>query len=135
MQLPGTLWLALFILIIFIILEVFNPFILREGFQSIVAPIDNNDNFFSTLVQRRGDVGFNKEEKGYTMDPRYFHDYVDVQRFGFKHDYCRLLNPGKFEDSFFACKVYYIYSRSTPILVPYLVLGSRDKRKLRGPTV
>jgi len=103
MQLPGTLWLALFILIIFIILEIFNPLLLREGFQSIVAPIDNNDNFFSSLVQRRGDIGFNKEEKGYNMDPRYFHDYVDVQRFGFKHDYCRLLNPGKFEDAFFAC--------------------------------
>ena len=103
MQLPGTLWIALFILIILIVLEVFNPYILNEGFQAMVAPIDEKDNYFAPLVPRRGDIGYNKEEKGFTMDPRYFHDYTDVQRFGFKHDYCRVVNPGTVADSFFAC--------------------------------
>lgn len=103
MQLPGTLWCALFILVIFIVLEVFNPYVLREGFEAVVGAIDSSNNYFAPLVPRRGDIGYNKEEKGYTMDPRYFHGYVDVQRFGFNHDYCRIVNPGKFEESFFAC--------------------------------
>lgn len=34
-----------------------------------------------------------KEEAGYIMDARYFHDYTDVQRLGVNQDYCRVIVP------------------------------------------
>jgi len=34
-----------------------------------------------------------KEEAGYIMDGRYFHDYTDVQRLGVQQDYCRIVVP------------------------------------------
>ena len=34
-----------------------------------------------------------KEEAGYIMDGRYFHDYTDVQRLGVNQDYCRVVVP------------------------------------------
>jgi hypothetical protein len=34
-----------------------------------------------------------KEQAGYIMDARYFHDYTDVQRLGVNQDYCRVIVP------------------------------------------
>lgn len=70
----------------------------EEGFKvlvgsQLVGVVDNSANYFALSFPKRGDVGTNKEEKGFIMDPRYFHDYSDVQGFGFKHDYCRLVIP------------------------------------------
>lgn len=107
MELPGTIWVALFLVITLLVVEVINPKIVKEGFNTLVSASDTTtekNNFFAPLVLRRGDVGMNKEETGYIQDPRYFHDYVDVQNFGFKHDFCRVVYPGGDEKkAFFAC--------------------------------
>ena len=38
-----------------------------------------------------------QRENNYIQDPRYFRSYVDVQKFGFKHDFCRLVIPEKLD--------------------------------------
>lgn len=96
MELPGALWIALVFLVICMVYEVFSPNTLKEGFNSLVSAIDDTsdkNNFFAGIVPRRGDIGFNSEDNNYIKDPRYFQGYVDVQRFGFKHDFCRLVLP------------------------------------------
>ena len=101
MDLPGTLWIALIFLVICIVYEIFSPNTLKEGFNVLVSAIDEvkpeNNNFFAGIVPRRGDVGFNLEDKNFIKDPRYFQGYVDVQRFGFNHDFCRLVVPLKLD--------------------------------------
>ena len=97
MELPGTIWLAFSILIILLLFDILSPKSLQEGFKvlvgSEVTAVDDSGNYFSTYFPKRGDIGPMKEETNYIMDPRYFHDYVDVQAFGFNHDYCRLVIP------------------------------------------
>lgn len=95
MELPGTMWIALFLLISILSLEIIFPKPLHEGFQKLVSALDDKekDNFFSQFLPRRGDVGFNLEENNYIQDTRYFRGYVDVQRYGFKHDFCRVVIP------------------------------------------
>ena len=93
MELPGTIWLALFLLITIITIEVLHPNIVNEGF-ALISPVDtieDTQNFFAPFVMRRGDIGVGEEEKGYSQDARYYRGYVDVQSFGFKHDFCRLV--------------------------------------------
>ena len=96
-QLPGTVWIALTVLIVFLLIDILYPKSLTEGFKVLVGSnvevVDSSENYFSRYFPKRGDVGPFKEEKNYIMDPRYFHDYVDVQGLGFKHDYCRLVIP------------------------------------------
>jgi len=111
---PGTVWIALFILIILITFEVLNPKIINESF-SLLSAVDvsgEQNNFFAQFAARRGDIGINKEEPNYTQDPRYYSGYVDVQNYGFNNDYCRLVVPNTikkdddsnlFKNAFFAC--------------------------------
>ena len=110
MELPGTIWVALFLVISLLLFEIFNPKLVNEGFSNLLGSTDVSDasgdthNFFAPFALRRGDIGENKEEANYVKDPRYFSGYANVQNFGFKHDYCRMVLPG--EDSkkaFFAC--------------------------------
>ena len=110
MELPGTIWLAMFLLTVLITYEVVYPKVISEGITNYVGPyvspldVNEKDNYFSPLLPRRGDIGINHEEKGYLQDPRYFRNYVDVQGFGFKHDFCRLVVPEKANSKpFFAC--------------------------------
>ena len=98
MELPGTLWIVLLLLVLFLTLEVLFPKTLEEGFSNIVgfySDEKDKNNFFSQFAPRRTDVGFEKEETNYIQDPRYFRGYVDVQKFGFNHDFCRLVVPEK----------------------------------------
>ena len=82
-----------------LLLELLHPV---EGFTALIPA--TNSSYFSQYVMKRGDVGPTLEQAGYLMDPRYFHDYADVQRFGMKQDYCRVV-VSKTEGSkpFFAC--------------------------------
>jgi len=108
MKLPGAIWIVLFLLILFLTLEVFYPKTIEEGFSSLVGVMDvsgTENNFFAEFAPRRGDVGINLEEKGFLQDPRYFHDYVDVQRFGFKHDFCRLVIPEQVDTNLSASSI------------------------------
>jgi Concanavalin A-like lectin/glucanases superfamily len=95
----GGIWIGLIILCSVLLLELMGPV---EGFTALV-PV-SNPSYFSQYVMKRGDVGPTLEQSGYLMDPRYFHDYADVQRYGMKQDYCRVV-VSKQEGSkpFFAC--------------------------------
>jgi hypothetical protein len=101
MELPGTIWIALFLLVTFVTVEVLNPKIINEGFKLVSASDISGEksNFFSQFALRRGDIGIDKEEKNFIQDPRYFRGYVDVQNFGFKHDFCRMVVPEELESS------------------------------------
>lgn len=98
MELPGTVWLALFLLITVITVEVLNPEIINEGFN-LIGVSDDKNNFFSNFALRRGDVSINKEEKNFIQDPRYYMGYVDVQNFGLKNDFCRMVIPEQLDSS------------------------------------
>ena len=110
----GSLWIVLSILVGLLILEVFAPNRLLEGFQQMnpgggqAAPTPANDptnNFLTNRFDKRGDITPHSEEGGYMQDGRYFADWMDVQRLGSKRDYCRVVFPmgaGE-ETSFFAC--------------------------------
>jgi hypothetical protein len=98
MELPGTVWLALFLLVTFITVEVLNPEIINEGFN-LIGVVDDKNNFFSKFALRRGDVSINKEEKNFIQDPRYYMGYVDVQNFGLKNDFCRMVIPEQLDSS------------------------------------
>ena len=104
----GTIWLALSLLLSLLILEMYMPSKVMEGFQALVnspnaAPA--KENVLMAQFMRRGDVGPHKEEGGYKQDKRFYGDFADVQRLGESRDYCRMLFPdgGSEEDSFFAC--------------------------------
>lgn len=101
----GAVWLGIVLLCSALFLELVAPHRLTEGFQSMVPVLSEKPNYFSQFLMKRGDVGFNKEIKGYIQDERYFHDYADVQRFGVNQDYCRMVIPkeGEQKDMFFAC--------------------------------
>ena len=101
MELPGTIWLALFLLVTVVTIEVINPTLINEGFALISAVDASGDknNFFATFAMKRGDVGINQEENNYSQDARYYRGYVDVQNFGFTNDFCRLVVPEEVSNS------------------------------------
>lgn len=98
-----ALWIAVVLLILVAILEIWYPKVINEGFSSLVTIGDSS--FWQRWMPRRGDVGEFEEEEGYINDPRYFHGYTDVQRLGVNHDYCRMVVPkGASDDlAFFTC--------------------------------
>lgn len=67
----------------------------------MIPVVNPNAGYFAKFVPRRGDVGPDMEQGGYKQDPRYFRGYVDVQRLGVDHDFCRMVESGK--KKFFAC--------------------------------
>lgn len=113
-------------------LEIFAPKRMMEGFQSISSsstiPI-HTPNLITNMIQRRGDVGIGYEGKnsgaqgpgtggpdtqgvrgmdqqGFQQDRRYFAGYADVQRYGVKNDFCRMVTASDVQDAtglFFAC--------------------------------
>lgn len=100
-------------------LELIAPQQLKEGFQSLAsnnstsAPAatgisDRADipNALTSILQRRGDVGIGIEQPGYYQDKRYFLGYADVERYGVKNDFCRMMtrtDTTDKEELFFAC--------------------------------
>jgi len=112
----GALWIALGLLISVLWLEMVAPEKIKEGFQwvtvrnkdpvsAITAIAATPDNFLTQGFHRRSDINPNREEPGYSYDPRYFSGYMDIQGIGERKDYCRVVFPsaGKETDSFFAC--------------------------------
>jgi hypothetical protein len=79
------------------------PTKILEGFEAaLLAPV--KPNILIAPFEKRSDIGPFKEEGGYSSDPRFFADWMDVQRLGEKRDYCRMVFPGGIEEeSFFAC--------------------------------
>ena len=109
----GSLWIAVSVLLGMLILEMFAPSRVLEGFQAFKpkgpapppASITAKSNILTAPFEKRGDIGPNHEEGGYKNDARFFAGWADVQRLGSKNDYCRMVFPdgGSEEDSFFAC--------------------------------
>ena len=110
----GAVWLVIWILLGALALEVLSPKLMTEGFQSFsespstlitATDIAVKPTILSNQILRRGDVSVGREEGGYEQDGRYFRGYTDVQRYGFKNDFCRVVRPqGELEnESFFAC--------------------------------
>jgi len=94
-------WLALLALVCSILYELLYTNV-SEGFEGLVSMGESK--FWSKLVPRRGDVGPEQEEEGYISDARYFNDYVDIQRFGVKTDFCRMVQKkGDEKQKFLAC--------------------------------
>lgn len=81
--------------------ELFWPKTITEGFESLIPVLNPKAGYFAKFVPRRGDVGPDLEQGGYKQDPRYFRGYVDVQRLGVDHDFCRMVEMKG--NKFFAC--------------------------------
>jgi hypothetical protein len=95
---------VIIILITIVIIELWKPNIITEGFNSLVSVGDST--FWAKWVPRRGDVGVNPtdEQSGYIRDIRYFNDYTDIQRLGANQDFCRMIaEEDDPENLFFAC--------------------------------
>jgi hypothetical protein len=96
--------LVLMILMTFAVAELIWPQKVREGFESLVPVLSPRAGYFATFVPRRGDISQGSEQSGYIQDPRYFLGYADVQRLGFDHDFCRMVESKSDETiKFFAC--------------------------------
>ena len=73
----------------------------KEGFTDGIVP-----DFFGRYFPRRHDVvpGQDREEDGWIRNPRYFEGYVDLQRLGYKGDFCRIIEKeGTPESRIMAC--------------------------------
>ena len=100
----GTVWIGLCILLGALILELYAPKKLAEGFQ-LMVPQTNSEkqNFITNLIIRRSDVGIGREQGGFTQDRRYFSGYADVQRYGVENDFCRMVTLSGEDGTMFAC--------------------------------
>ena len=105
----GAVWIGLCILLGALTMEIFIPRRLKEGFQAITySTPDPGPNILTVKVTRRSDVGIGRETGpgGLAQDRRYFAGYVNIQRFGIKNDFCRMVTPSDAKDTqqlFFAC--------------------------------
>lgn len=74
--------------------------------RKIVENFSDKPNFFGQFFPRRYDIvpGQLKEPEGYIRDIRHIQQYVDVQKIGFKNDFCRFVMRQNDPDSLFlAC--------------------------------
>jgi hypothetical protein len=96
--------LVLVFLMTIAVAELFWPQKVREGFENLVPALSPRAGYFGKFVPRRGDISAGSEQSGYIQDPRYFMGYADVQRLGFDHDFCRMVESKADEtNKFFAC--------------------------------
>lgn len=96
--------LVLLVLMSLALAELVWPQTIQEGFESLVPALSPKAGYFGKFVPRRGDIAIDSEQEGYIQDPRYFRGYADVQRFGFDHDFCRMVESKTDEQTkFFAC--------------------------------
>jgi hypothetical protein len=94
---------VLFLLFLVIVYEVLRGRMIDEGFTD---GDKNLPEFFTRYFPRRYDVvpGQTRESGGWARNPRYFEGYVDVQRFGYKADFCRVVEKeGDPESRVLAC--------------------------------
>lgn len=97
----GTVWIGLCLLLSVLLLELVAPKRLSEGFQALNMK-SGPSNPIVNLITRRSDVGIGMEQ-GVIQDRRYFAGYADVQRYGVKNDFCRMVTTGPKEELMFAC--------------------------------
>lgn len=84
--------------------ELMWPQRIQEGFETLVPALSPKAGYFGKFIPRRGDIAIDSEQEGFLQDPRYFRGYADVQRVGFDHDFCRMIeSKTDSEIKFFAC--------------------------------
>lgn len=83
-----AIYAALILLGIIIVWEWLRGKAFTEGFTDGIVP-----EFFGRYFPRRYDVvpGQQREGDGWIRNPRYFEGYVDLQRLGYKGDFCRVV--------------------------------------------
>lgn len=94
-----VLYVTIFILAGVMLIEIWYPTMIQEGFSSVIP----TTTFWGTFAAPRADVGPANEDSDYIRDPRYFNDYADVSRLGVPYDFCRMLVHKGLNDPFFAC--------------------------------
>ena len=93
------LLITLLLVCLVVIVELFAPGALSEGFANLPAT-----SYWATFAAPRSDIGIDQEDSSFIRDPRFFNDYADVSRIGQKYDFCRLIAPTSTpENFFFAC--------------------------------
>ena len=95
------IYTALALLILIIVWEWARGKAFTEGFTDGVVP-----EFFGRYFPRRYDVvpGQERETDGWIRNTRYFEGYVDLQRLGYKGDFCRVVEKeGDPESRMLAC--------------------------------
>ena len=92
------IYTALFLILFVAGYEFLKGRMFQEGFTDGDEQIPE---FFSRYFPRRYDVipGQVREANGWVRNPRYFEGYVDVQRFGYKADFCRVVEKEGDPDS------------------------------------
>lgn len=92
------IYTAIFLLLIVIGYEFLHSRMIQEGFTDGDKQIPE---FFGRYFPRRSDVvpGQMREGDGWIRNPRYFEGYVDLQRFGYKADFCRVVEKEGDPDS------------------------------------
>lgn len=90
------IYTALALVIIIVVWEWLRNKSFNEGFTDGVVP-----EFFNRYFPRRYDVvpGQEREGDGWIRNTRYFEGYVDVQRLGYKGDFCRVVEKEDMPDS------------------------------------
>jgi len=87
---------AISLLVIVIVAEWWRSTMIKEGFTDGVVP-----EFFGRFFPRRYDVipGQDREVDGWIRNPRYSEGYIDVQRLGYKADFCRVIEKENMPES------------------------------------
>ena len=91
-----AIYTALILLIIIIVWEWLRSKVFLEGFTDGIVP-----EFFGRYFPRRYDVvpGQDREGDGWIRSPQYFEGYVDIQRLGYKGDFCRVIEKEDMPES------------------------------------
>lgn len=104
----SLLCLTLIVLSWIVIGEIAIPDIIEEGFEGLATQLVRvgDTKFWATWIPRSGLVGLDptEEEGGYIRNQKYFAGYTDIQGFGVKQDFCRVVQAEDDPlDNFFAC--------------------------------
>ena len=92
------IYTAIFLLFLVVGYEYLRGRMIQEGFTDGEQHLPE---FFTRFFPRRYDVvpGQEQEGGGWVRNTRYFEGYVDLQRFGFKGDFCRVVEKPDDPDS------------------------------------
>lgn len=84
------IYTGIILLILIIGYEFLKGRMIQEGFTDGESQVPE---FFGRFFPKRHDVvpGQEKEEDGWIRNPRYFEGYADVQKLGYKADFCRVI--------------------------------------------
>lgn len=90
------IYVAIIVLLIIIVYEWMQSHAFHEGFTDGVVP-----EYFGRFFPRRYDIvpGQKQEGDGWIRNTRYFEGYVDLQRLGYKGDFCRVIEKSDDPDS------------------------------------